>query len=133
MSELTITNEDPLDLEGTIDASDDLQLVHDSDNLVNYDQTMVAEHDDYNGTSGVVRVKLLDFANGADSWELTASHDGGSTNWTRNGTHAYYDFALVTGSVEVDVVGTSDESPPQTRTRKIWVKTKPTDPLPDGP
>lgn len=131
MSELTITNQDPVNLDVTPDAADSLQVVHGSNNLANYDQTMVAEHDDYNETGGLVRVKLLDFSSGGNTWQITASHDSGSTSWTRNGNHAYYDFALVTGTLEVDVVATSDASPPQTRSRKIWVKTKPTDPLPD--
>jgi hypothetical protein len=133
MSELTITNEDPVNLDATIDAAGSLQLVHGSDNLASYDQTMVAEHDDYNESGGLVRIKLLDFSNGGNTWQITASHASGSTNWTRSSNHAYYDFGLITGTVEVDVVAMSNAAPPQTRSRKIWVKTKPTDPLPDRP
>jgi hypothetical protein len=132
-SQLTVTNEDPLPLTGSIDGAGALQFVHSSDSLADYSQTLEAEHDDYNESGGIVRVKLLDFSGGGSSWTLSASHDDGRVSWTRDGNHAYYDFPLVTGLVEVDTIATDGGSPPQTKTRKIWIKTTPTDPLPDGP
>jgi hypothetical protein len=131
-TELTVTNEDPINLAACLDAAGDLQLAHDSDSLGDYGQTLVAEHDDYNTSGETVRIKLFDFQTG-DSWELSASHDSGTSTWSRGSDHSYFDFGLVTGLVEVDVVATSDASPPATKTRKIWVKTKPTNPLPDRP
>lgn len=130
-TELTVTNEDPLDLTAGLDAAGDMQLAHDSDSLADYEQTLEIAHDDYNESGGVVRVKVLDFQSGGTSWALAASHGG--TSWTRNGSHVYFDLPLVTGLVEVDLMATSNGTPPQTKTRKIWIKTKTTNPLPDGP
>jgi hypothetical protein len=132
-SQLTVTNEDPIPLTGTVDGAGALQFAHSSDVLVDYEQTLEAEHDDYNESGGTVRVKLLDFSAVGSSWTVTASHNSGAVNWTRNGDHAYYEVPLVTGLMEVDVIATNGGSPPQTKNRKVWIKTTPTDPLPDGP
>lgn len=131
MPELTVEHEDPIDLDGTLDSAGALQMEHSTGNLVDHEQTLTAAHSDYNDPGGLVRVKLKDFSASSQSWELTASH--GANTWTRNGDHAYFDFPHSASLVEVDVLATSDATPAQTRARKIWVKTKPMDPLPDGP
>jgi len=131
MSELIVTNEDPLNLDGTLDTNDRLQIVHSTGNLADYDQTVLAEHDDYQTTGGLVRVKLLDFSDSGNNWTLSAEHGGNS--WSRGSDHAYFDFPHSSTATEVDVTATSDHSPAQSRERKIWVKTEPTDPLPDKP
>lgn len=131
MAPHTVTNEDPVDLGGTLDTTQNLQFLHSTTSLANCDQTLIAAHDDYNEPGGIVRVKLLDFSSGGNSWQITANHDRGSTTWSRDSTHAYFDFGP-DADVEVDILAVSDESPPQSKTRKIYVKTQPTDPLPDG-
>lgn len=131
--QLTVTNEDPVDLTGVLDSAATLQFTHDSYSLADHEQTLEAEHADYNASGGTVRVKLLDFSASGNTWTVNASHERGTVSWTRNGSHAYYDVPLLTGLLEVDVIATSSGSPPQTKTRKIWIKTTPTDPLPDGP
>ncbi|MEX1361887.1 MAG: hypothetical protein AB1Z98_02105, partial [Nannocystaceae bacterium] len=80
-------------------------------------------------------VELSDFEHGGDGWDLTASHvdDGTNVAWSRASNHAYCDFAATTDAVEIDVVATSDASPPATKVRKIWIKTKPVDAQPDRP
>jgi hypothetical protein len=131
-TQLTVTHEDPIDLNGSLDAATALQFAHGSDSLASYDQTLEVAHEDYNQAGGTVRVKLLDFSAGGYTWTITASHNSGGANWSRSSNHAYYDIPLVTGLLEVDTTATRGSSPPQTKTRKIWIKTTPTDPLPDG-
>lgn len=130
---LFVLNQDPVDLAGGIDATDDLQCSHGSNSLASYSQTLHAAHDDLNTQTGTVRIKLIDFTASGDSWELTASHNNGAQSWSRGSGFAYFEFGSLAAEVEVDIVATSDESPAQTKTRKIWVKTLPTDGLPDKP
>lgn len=131
-SPLTIDHVDPLALTGIIDSAGALQFVHDNDNLADHEQVLEVAHEDYQQSGGTVRIQLLDFSASGSSWTLSASHNSGTATWTRNGDHAYYDFPLVTGLVGVDVIAVDDSAPPQTKTRKIWIKTTPIDPLPDG-
>src|SRR5690606_12027576 len=116
-----------------VDTSGALQFAYNSNVLADYEQTLEAEHEDYNESGGTVRIKLLDFSASGSSWTVNASHQRGSVSWTRNGDHAYCEVPLLTGLLEVDVIATSGGSPLQTKTRKIWIKTTPDDPLPDGP
>ena len=132
---LFLSEVDPINLDGSLDANSDLQLAHGSDSLADYDQTLHAEHSDIGTAGGVVRVKVIDFSNGTTNWQLDASHDPGSgtVSWTRGTDHAYYDFGATTSELAIDVVATSDDSPPQTKTRQIHIKISPTDAQPDRP
>lgn len=135
-SPLIVTGEDPVDLDGSIDGSNALQMKHGSDSLVDYGQTLHAKHSNLSSPpNGTIRVKLVDFSYFGASWVLSASHQsGGSTvNWSRGSAHAYCDFGAMTDALEVDVSATSNTSPPVTKTRKIWVKTMPLDGQGDRP
>lgn len=126
---LIVTGEDPVDLVGSIDGASALQMKHGTDSLADHDQTIHAKHLDLRTQGETIRFRLLDFSNLGTSWVLSASHQsGGSTvNWSRSSNHAYYDFGAMTDALEVDVSATSNASPPQTKTRKIWVKAMPLD------
>jgi hypothetical protein len=133
MANLLVIGEDPLSLDGSIDTSNDLQLKHGSDSLANYNQTLHAKHDDLRSPSGTIRIKLVDFSHGGATWQMNASHNSGSVNWTRSSDHAYYDFGPMTDALEVSVTATSNASPPENKIRAVWIKTMPTDGLPDRP
>ena len=132
---LSLSEIDPINLDGSLDAAGALQLAHSSSSLANYDQTLHAEHSDIGSPSGVVRVKVIDFTASSVSWQLDAVHTdpAGTNNWTRVSGHSYYDFGATTSELEVDVTATSDESPAQTKTRRILIKVSPTDAQPDRP
>ena len=133
MASLLVIGEDPLSLDGSIDSSNDLQMKHGSDSLANYSQTLHAKHDDLRSPSGLIRIKLVDFSHGGASWQMNASHDSGSVNWTRSSDHAYCDFGPMTDALEVAVSATSNAQPPVNKTRTIWIKSMPTDGQPDRP
>lgn len=132
---LYVRDQDPVALDGTFVAAGDLDLLHGSSSLSAHDQTLHAEHEDLADPSGVLRIKLNDFASGGHNWQLSAVHDSGSGSitWTRATDHAYYDFGPLTSEQSVDVTATSDASPPATEQRRIRVKTSPTDAQPDRP
>jgi len=132
---LYLSEVDPINLDASLDASSDLQLAHGSESLDDYDQTLHAEHSDIGTAGGVVRLEIPDFSSGSVNWQLDASHNpgGGAVSWSRGTDHAYYDFGATTSELAVDVVATSDESPPQTKTRQIHIKISPTDAQPDRP
>ncbi|MCB9715070.1 MAG: hypothetical protein H6712_14480 [Myxococcales bacterium] len=134
-SPLVITGYDPVQLDGSIDSLTQLQLRHGSNGLSSYGQSLEAEHDDLESPEATIRVKMPDFTYNGDSWEVTVSHQsGGNTiSWSRDTDHAYRDLAAMTDALEVDVVATSNASPPVTKTRKVWIKTKPVDAQPDRP
>jgi len=134
-SPLVIVGHDPVNLDGHLDSASLLQVKHGSNSLADHSQTLEAQHADLRSSSETIRVKLADFASGGNDWQVTASHViGGSTiSWTRESTAAYCDFAAMTDALEVDVTATSNASPPATKARKIWIKTKPLDGLPDEP
>src|SRR5262245_34247972 len=116
---LWISQEDPINFNGTIDALSALQLMHGSDSLADYEQIAHAEHDDLLQETGLVRVNLNDFTSGGYTWTLTAVHNPGSGNitWSRGTALAYYDFGPMTAEQEVSVTATSNHSPPQTKNR----------------
>lgn len=128
---LLVSAEDPVNSSASIDGSGALQVNHSSDCLVDYSQTLHAEHDDLIQSTGTIRLKLFDLTSGGVTWQMAVVHD--SNNWSRGTDHAYYDFGPLTSEVEVDITATSNESPPAVKTRTIWVKTKPTDGQPDDP
>ncbi|PRQ02957.1 hypothetical protein ENSA5_18960 [Enhygromyxa salina] len=132
---LYVSEQDPVVLDGTIDAASTLQMVHSSDSLDDYDQKLHAEHRDLNSPSGIIRCKLMDFSSGGDNWEITATHDpgSGSVTWSRGTDHAYYDFGPTSTELPVEITATSDASPPATKRRTIKVKTSPLDAQPDRP
>ena len=131
---LIVEDENPLRLHGAIDSANALQFTHPNGDLDDHDQILHAYHEDLNPSSGTMQIRLLDFAHGGASWQITASHVETTTiSWYRSTDHAHYSFAAMTDLLEVDVVATSNASPPQTKTRKIWIKTMPKDGQPDRP
>lgn len=134
-SPLVITGYDPVHLDGHLDSASALQIKHGSNGLNDYAQSLEAQHADLRSSSETIRVEIADFTSGGSNWQVTVSHvvSGSTISWTRGTTLAYCDFAAMTDFLEVDVVATSNASPPATKTRKIWIKTKPLDGQPDRP
>ena len=132
---LYISEEDPIELDGSLDAAGDLQLLHNSDSLADYDQTLHADHTDLNESTGVVRVKLEDFSNSGTTWTMSATHDPGTGTvaWSQGSDHVYYDFGPMSEELEIDVVATDDSTPPVTKSRQARIKIKPPDAQPDHP
>jgi hypothetical protein len=123
MTILIVQNEHPVDLEGFLDTTGNMQFEHDNDELPNYEQTVEAQH----ATATTIRVKLLDFTGGGSTWTVNATHvDGNTVSWTRAGTYAYCDFEdeEVT-PLTVNVVATDGSNPPRQKTRTIYLKPKP--------
>ncbi|HLT39814.1 MAG TPA: hypothetical protein VK034_26210 [Enhygromyxa sp.] len=121
MSHLLVSNEDPVDLDGYIDGSNALQIKHDSDNLVDYDQEIWCEHD----SSSSITVRIHDFVVGATTWQVSAEHN--RTSWTRESDHVWFTFTQEPSSAHVVEVGASapGHSPKQ---RTLLVKPQPTQP-----
>lgn len=134
-SQLVVPDEDPLVLTGTIDVNNALQLTHAPDSLSSNNQTLHAYHANLNTPPNrTMELRLMDFNHGGANWQITASHTAGSTvSWTRSTDHAYCSFSAMVDLLEVDVVATSNASPPVTKQRKIWIKTMPKDAMPDRP
>jgi len=133
---LYISEEDPIRFDGTLDGSSALQLLHGTESLAYYNQTVHAEHRDLLDSAGIVRVELHDFTVSGVTWQLTAQHNPGSglVSWSRSSAgYAYFDFGPMTEELEVDVTATSNSSPPQTKTRTARIKISPTDAQPDRP
>jgi len=132
---LIVTGEATVALDGSIDSSNDLQVEHDQDSLDDYLQSLHAKHEILESPSRTIRVKIVDFSSGGDNWTTSVTHleEGTSITWSRDTDYAYDDFAAMTDALEVDVTVTSDASPPQSKTRKIWIKTMPADGQPDRP
>lgn len=132
-SPLLVSEEDPVPLDGSVDAANDLQMKHGTDSLSDYDQRLEAKHTDLNLPTGIVRIKLNDFSHGGYTWETSATHNAGSVAWSRSSGHAYYDFGPMTSELDVTVVATSNATPPTTKQRVVKLKTKPADSQPDRP
>lgn len=135
MPALLVSEEDPIELNGTLDGSGDLQLLHDSDSLADYDQALHGEHTDLENPSGVVQIRIYDFTESSTSWTIAAEHDPGSgtVNWSRGSNYAYYDFGPMTSEQIVDVTASDGSSPPTTKTRRVRLKVTPPDAQPDRP
>lgn len=134
-NQLVVTGQKPVNLDGFIDSSSDLQVKHGTDHLDDHCQSLDAEHEDLKDPNETIRVKVADFTSGGDDWEISVSHQvsGNTTTWSRSTDHAYRDFSAMTDALEVDVVATSNGSPSASKTRKIWIKTKSVDGQPDRP
>jgi len=134
-SQLVVVDEHPLVLTGTIDVNNALQLIHAPDSLSNNNQTLHTYHVNLNNPpNSTIQVRLMDFSQGGVGWQITASHTIGTTmSWTRGTDYAYYSFSAMVDLLEVDVVATSNASPPVTKQRKIWLKAMPKDAMPDRP
>ena len=132
---LLVTGNHPVQLEGFIDSASALQLKHDDDSLDDHGQHLEAEHEILKLSSETIRVELADFANGSDNWQISVTHDDNGTSviWPRNGNHAYQDFSAMTDPLELTVTATSNASPAETKTRTVWIKTRPVDGQPDRP
>ncbi len=128
---LYLREEDPVVLDGTIDTNGDLQMLHGSDSLANYDQKLDAEHSDLDQSNGVIRFQLMDFSSGGHYWEITAVH--GSQTWARGTNYAYYDFGPLSTELSITITATSNASPPLNKQRTLGIKTGPLDSLPDRP
>lgn len=126
---LQISEEDPINFNGTIDALSQLQLVHGSDNLADYDQTAHAEHEDLHQQNETVRVNICDFSHGGASWTVSVTHDpgGGAITWSRGTALSYYEFGPMAEEQEFTVTATSNHEPPQTKQRTAKIKVSPTD------
>jgi hypothetical protein len=126
-SPLIVTGEHPVVLDGMLDSSSTLQLAHGSDVLSDYGQTLHAKHS--NLPSGTLRFELKDFSVSSTHWTITASHEsnGNTVSWSRGSDRAYADFGVMTDPLEVEVTATSDASPPQTKTRRVFLKSTPVD------
>lgn len=132
---LVITGYDPAHLDGHLDGSNALQVKHSTNSLADYSQSLEAEHASLRSPSATITVELADFTSGGTYWQLDASHvaSGSTVNWTRGNNLAYCDFGAMTDALEVTVTATSNASPPATKTRTVWIKTKPLDVQPDRP
>lgn len=132
-SPLLVNEEDPVSLDGSVDAANQLQMKHGTDSLSDYDQRLEAMHTDLNLPTGIVRIKLIDFSHGGYVWQMTATHNSGAVNWSRGSGHAYCDFGPMTSELDVDIKATSNATPPATKQRVAKIKTKPADSQPDRP
>ncbi|MEX1369384.1 MAG: hypothetical protein AB1Z98_40020 [Nannocystaceae bacterium] len=131
---LVVEDEDPLRLLGIIDSASAFQLTHTNGDLDDHRQELHAYHEDLKFSRETIEIRLENFTHAGDSWRITASHGESTTiSWSRATGYAHYSFGAMTDVLEVNVVATSDASPPQTKTRKIWIKTMPKDGQPDRP
>jgi hypothetical protein len=53
MPALVVIGEDPVNLDGSIDSANNLQIKHGSDSLASYDQTLHAKHNNLRSPSGI--------------------------------------------------------------------------------
>ncbi len=134
-SPLIIIGQDPVHLDGHLDSANALQVKHSTNSLNDYGQNLEAQHIDLRTSSETIRVRIGDFSGGGNDWQITASHvaAGNTVPWTRDTNLAYCDFGPMTDALQVSVVATSNASSPATKTRTIWIKTKPLDAQPDKP
>lgn len=132
---LEVSQEDPINLDGSLDGSSDLQLLHRTDSLADYGQTLHGEHDDLDDPAGVVQVRVLDFSDSGTTWTISVEHDpgSGSVTWSRGTDHAYYDFGPMSAEQTLEITATDGASPPTTKTRSIHIKVTPPDAQPDRP
>lgn len=134
-SPLSITGYNPVHLDGHIDSTNALQVKHSTNSLADYDQSLEAKHAVLGSQSGTVTVELGDFTSGGHNWQVNASHvaNGSTVNWTRGNNLAYCSFGAMADFLEVTVTATSNASPPATKTRPVFIKTRPLDGQPDEP
>lgn len=122
---LTITSVSPIQLDGALDSSNDLQLHYGTSSLADHSDALHAFHD-----TQPVRIEIHDFTVGTVTWTINAVHvDGASrtVNWTRGTGLCYHDW-YYTDELDVDVTATSSSG---TKTKKFYVKVKPLVELPD--
>jgi hypothetical protein len=116
MSYLVVSNEDPVRLDGYIDSAGALQISHDTDNLVNYDQEIWCSHD----TNTSITIKIYDFVVGETTWVMSARHD--ETSWSRASDHVYATFDEEPSTpYEVDITATAGTA----KQRVIKIKPQP--------
>ena len=121
MSYLLVSNENPVDLDGYIDNSSNLQIKHDSDNLVDHDQEIWCSHD----TNYSITVKIYDFVHSNISWTVYAEHD--STSWRRASDHVWFTFTEEP-SLPFDVEVQATASGQSNKYRTIKIKPQPQQP-----
>lgn len=126
MAYLLVEDEPTVELTGSLDANDRLQVSHSSGILSNYDDELQAEDE-----GATIRIKLMDFVDGASTWVLNASHPGsaGPISWNRSTDHAYFVFAeYMANFLGVTITATGGDEPKE---KAIDVKIKPDGALPD--
>lgn len=130
---LSITGYNPIRLVGHLDSSNALQVKHGLNSLANYGQSLDAKHEALSSPSGTVTVEISDFISGGTNWQITASHvaAGNTISWTCSSDLAYCSFGAMTDFLEVTVTATSNASPPVTKTRPVFIKTRPIGGQPD--
>lgn len=127
MGGLQVQDQDPINIEGRLNSASYLELYCLGNCLSDYEFTLDIRHEEYNSPGGLVRVAIHDFQAEGDLWTVYANHLGYS--WSRDTSHSYFDFSHSAAMQEIDVSAISGQ---QTRSRKIWVRTRPTNPFPDG-
>lgn len=134
-SPLSISGSNPIHLDGHLDSGNALQVRHSLDSLADYDQSLDARHAVLSSQSGTVTVEIGDFTDAGINWQMAASHvaNGSTVNWTRSSNLAYCSFGAMADFLEVTVTATSNASPPATKTRPVFIKTRPLDGQPDQP
>jgi hypothetical protein len=120
MSYLLVSNEDPVRLDGYIDGAGNLQIKHDTDNLVDYDQEIWCDHDSHTS----IVVKIYDFVDSSTTWVISAEHD--TTAWTRESDHVWFEFDEEPSlPFDVEITATAGTA---TKPRTIKVKPQPDPP-----
>jgi hypothetical protein len=116
-------------MDGCLDASAALQIHYASDSLVDYEDSLHAEHETL-----PIRLELKDFTGGGTSWELTASHVDvtGPVSWSRASTGlCWHEFSQTSGEVAVTVIATDAGGSAPSKSKIIYVKIKPKGDKPD--
>lgn len=117
-----ISNEITVKFDVVLDAAGKLQLQHEGNLLSDYEQTVEIE-----SPAGDVTVELHDLAQADGSTqEVTASHEG-VPSWARERGQGLVSHVFPTTMVNFVEVTVSAEA----KERKVWVKVKPKDSLPD--
>ena len=128
MPALEVSDQDPVTMDGNLDANADLQVHYSSHSLADYEDTLHAEHETL-----PIRLEIQDFSGGGTSWEVNASHSGaaGPVTWTRaTAGLCWHEFEETPGEVAVTVTADDTQSA-ASKTKVIYVKVKPKGDKPD--
>ena len=122
---LETTDQNPLTLHVSVDASGALAVHHGADNLADHGDSVIARTDDAS-----LRVQLMAPA----GWSLTAAHeddDGEGVDWNSDRAGASYAFNdPTTDPLEIELEATQSGDKKKT---KIYIEAKPGGALPDKP
>ncbi len=121
MNILEVSNENPVVLNGYIDAAGQLQFQHSSGSLADHSQTLHAVHE----TADSITIELRDFG----GWLISAEDE--EQRWERGEGCAKRTFTgEMTDPLEVKVTGTGTGTATQPTKRKIYLKVQPKGSLP---